>query len=91
VLFHEATILDATERKHQMHSTMDEAMHVAAQVQPKTFVLTTSRAATGAGDSETAARESIGTLRHRVSRLVVCSAIACGKSQPMKTAPKALK
>jgi ribonuclease Z len=59
VLFHEATILDATERKHQMHSTLDEAMHVAAQVQPKTFVLYHVSGRYRRGDIETAARESI--------------------------------
>jgi len=39
LLVHEATILEASERKHQLHSTIGEALEVAAQVQPKAFVL----------------------------------------------------
>lgn len=39
LLLHEATILDASERRHQLHSTLDEAVEVAAQVKPKAFVL----------------------------------------------------
>jgi ribonuclease Z len=59
VLFHEATLLDADERKHQMHSTLDEAMHVAAQVQPKLFVLYHVSGRYRRGDIEAAARESM--------------------------------
>ncbi len=39
LLVHEATILDSSERKHQLHSTIGEALEVAAQIQPKAFVL----------------------------------------------------
>jgi ribonuclease Z len=59
VLFHEATILDAAERKHQMHSTLGEAMQVAAQVRPKAFVLYHVSGRYGRSDIEKAARERI--------------------------------
>jgi ribonuclease Z len=59
VLFHEATILDAAERKHQMHSTLDEALHVATQVQPKAFVVYHVSGRYRRSDIEAAARESI--------------------------------
>ncbi|HEX8237402.1 MAG TPA: MBL fold metallo-hydrolase [Abditibacteriaceae bacterium] len=59
VLLHEATILDAAERKHQMHSTLDEAMQVAAQVQPKAFVLYHVSGRYRRSDIEKTARESI--------------------------------
>jgi len=39
LLLHEATLLDAKERKHQWHSTLDEAVWVAAAVGPKALVL----------------------------------------------------
>ncbi len=39
LLVHEATILEASERKHQLHSTISEALQLAAQVQPKAFLL----------------------------------------------------
>jgi ribonuclease Z len=59
VLFHEATILDAAERKHQMHSTLEEAMHIAAQVQPKAFVMYHVSGRYRRSEIETSARESI--------------------------------
>lgn len=70
VLFHEATILDAAERKHQMHSTLDEAMHVAAQTQPKTFVLYHVSGRYRRSDIEAAARESMA--RYEVKFPVWC-------------------
>jgi ribonuclease Z len=39
LLLHEATIIDAAERKHQLHSTLEEAVQVAAKVRPKALVL----------------------------------------------------
>jgi ribonuclease Z len=39
LLMHEATIIDAAERKHQLHATLDEAVQVAAEVAPKALVL----------------------------------------------------
>ena len=39
LLLHEATILDPAERKHQLHSTLDEAVAVAAKVRPKALLL----------------------------------------------------
>jgi ribonuclease Z len=39
LLLHEATILDAADRKHQLHATIGEAMQVAAEVSPKALVL----------------------------------------------------
>jgi ribonuclease Z len=39
LLFHEATIVEAAERKHQWHSTLDEAVRVAAEAQVKNLVL----------------------------------------------------
>lgn len=39
LLLHEATIIEAGERKHQWHSTLDEAAQVAAEVRPKALVL----------------------------------------------------
>jgi len=39
ILFHEATLLDAAERSNQMHSTLDEAMQVAAAAHVKALVL----------------------------------------------------
>jgi len=39
LLLHEATIVDAGERKHQWHATLDEAVAVASTVRPKALVL----------------------------------------------------
>jgi len=39
LLFHEATLLDAQERKSQWHSTLDEAIQTAIAAQVKTLVL----------------------------------------------------
>lgn len=39
ILFHEATLLNADERTHQMHSTLDEAVQVAKDAQVQTLVL----------------------------------------------------
>lgn len=39
LLFHEATILDAQDRKHQLHATVGEALQVAYEAQVKTLVL----------------------------------------------------
>lgn len=39
MLWHEATLLDAAERKHQLHSTLDEALEVAVQARPHCLVL----------------------------------------------------
>lgn len=39
ILVHEATILEPKERKGQSHSTLDEALEVAAQAQPGALVL----------------------------------------------------
>lgn len=39
ILFHEATLLDASERKSQWHATLDEAMQTAVAAQVKTLVL----------------------------------------------------
>jgi hypothetical protein len=39
LLFHEATLLDAAERKNQLHATLDEAVRVAVEAQVKCLVL----------------------------------------------------
>jgi ribonuclease Z len=39
LLWHEATIIEAGERKHQWHSTLDEAVKVAVEAQVKNLVL----------------------------------------------------
>lgn len=39
ILFHEATLLDASERTGQMHSTLDEAVQTAAAAHVQTLVL----------------------------------------------------
>lgn len=39
ILLHEATILDAADRKHQLHSTLDEAMESAVAAGVKNLVL----------------------------------------------------
>ncbi len=39
ILFHEATLLEAAERKSQWHATLDEAMQTAVAAQVKTLVL----------------------------------------------------
>jgi ribonuclease Z len=39
ILFHEATLADASERKQMVHSTIEEAIKVADKVNPKSLVL----------------------------------------------------
>lgn len=39
LLVHEATILEASERKHQLHSTIGEALEVAREANPKALLL----------------------------------------------------
>lgn len=39
LLLHEATIIEVGERKHQWHSTLEEAVQVAAQIRPRALVL----------------------------------------------------
>ena len=39
LLFHEATLLDAGERKNQLHATLDEAVRVAVEAEVKSLVL----------------------------------------------------
>ena len=39
LLWHEATLLDAAERKSQLHATLDEAVRVAAEAEVKNLVL----------------------------------------------------
>lgn len=70
LLLHEATILDAAERKHQLHSTLDEAMAVAAAVQPKAFVLYHVSGRYRSADIRRAAQDSMA--RHGVAFPVWC-------------------
>jgi len=70
LLFHEATILDASERKHQLHSTLDEAVQVAAQAQPQALVLYHVSGRYNADDIRRAAQQSL--VRHNIAFPVWC-------------------
>lgn len=58
LLVHEATILDPAERKHQLHATLDEAVGVAAEVQPKALLLYHISGRYRTGDINRATQES---------------------------------
>ncbi len=70
LLLHEATLLDAAERKHQMHATLDEAMSVAAVVRPKAFVLYHVSGRYRSADIRRAAQQSMA--RHSIAFPVWC-------------------
>ena len=70
LLFHEATILDASERKHQLHSTLDEALQVAAQAQPQALVLYHVSGRYHSDDIRCAAQQSLA--RHNIAFPVWC-------------------
>jgi ribonuclease Z len=70
LLLHEATILDPADRKHQLHSTLDEAMAVAAQARPKTLLLYHISGRYRRGDIVRAVHES--AARHNVEFPVWC-------------------
>jgi len=58
LLLHEATIIDASERKHQLHATLDEAVRVAAEAQPKALVLYHISGRYRTGDVQLAVQQS---------------------------------
>jgi len=70
LLMHEATIIDATERKHQLHATLDEAVRVAAEAKPKALVLYHVSGRYRTGDITQAVGES--TRRYGVDFPVWC-------------------
>jgi ribonuclease Z len=70
LLLHEATILEAGERRHQLHSTLDEAVQVASQVKPKAFVLQHVSGRYRRGEIERATRQS--AARHHVEFPIWC-------------------
>ncbi len=59
LLFHEATILDSAERKHQLHATLDEALATAEKAQVKALVLYHISGRYRKSEIESAARKSI--------------------------------
>lgn len=70
LLLHEATIIDAGERKHQLHATLDEAVSVAAEVKPKALVLYHVSGRYRTGDIQRAVKESVE--RYHISFPVWC-------------------
>jgi len=70
LLLHEATILETGERRHQLHSTLDEAIEVAAQVKPKAFVLQHVSGRYRSAEIERATRQS--AARHHVEFPIWC-------------------
>jgi ribonuclease Z len=70
LLLHEATILDPAERKHQLHSTLDEAVRVAARVRPKALVLYHISGRYRAADITDAACQS--ATRHEIDFPIWC-------------------
>jgi ribonuclease Z len=70
ILFHEATLLDSNDRKHQLHSTLDEAVEVGAKAQVKALVLHHVSGRYRKAEIETSARESIA--RHQFQNDVWC-------------------
>lgn len=70
LLVHEATILEAGERKHQLHSTLDEAIEVAARGDVKTLVLHHVSGRYRLADIKKAAHDSMA--RHAVKFPVWC-------------------
>lgn len=60
LLLHEATLLDAAERKSQWHATLDEAVQTAVTARVKTLVLYHVSGRYRSSDITQAARESIG-------------------------------
>lgn len=59
LLVHEATLLDAGDRKHQLHSTLDEAVKVAAEARVKQLVLHHISGRYRTREIEAATRESL--------------------------------
>jgi ribonuclease Z len=70
LLVHEATLLDAGERKHQLHSTLDEAVQVAAQAGVKQLLLHHISGRYRTREIEAAARASL--IRHQIQIPVWC-------------------
>jgi len=70
LLFHEATILDAAERKHQLHATLDEAVATAQSARVKALVLYHVSGRYRKSEIESAARDSIAV--HQIDFPVWC-------------------
>jgi ribonuclease Z len=70
LLVHEATILDAADRKGQRHSTLDEAVGVAAKANVKTLLLQHISGRYEKRDVEKAARISVN--KYQYSGVVWC-------------------
>lgn len=70
LLVHEATLLEAADRKHQKHSTLDEALKVGAQVRPKALLLQHVSGRYTEKELTEAARHSLA--RHAVEFPVWC-------------------
>lgn len=70
ILFHEATLIDGSDRKHQLHSTLDEAVQVAHEAEVKTLVLHHVSGRYRKSEIETAARESMA--KHQLQSDVWC-------------------
>ena len=70
LLLHEATILDPAERKHQLHSTLDEAVQVAAKARPKALVVYHVSGRYRASDITDAACRS--AARHKIDFPIWC-------------------
>jgi len=70
ILIHEATILDAGERKHQLHATLDEAVKCARDANVKTLLLNHVSGRYRAAEVKDAARQS--AARHNVDFPIWC-------------------
>jgi ribonuclease BN (tRNA processing enzyme) len=70
LLFHEATILDAGERKHQWHSTLDEAVQTGVAAKVKNLVLYHVSGRYHSNDIRAAIRQS--ATQHNVQFPIWC-------------------